>query len=65
MSAPGFKFESRTKSGEQKSKFICTERGSRGSTFRTSERFIGVTEEAFVELSGGLVKLSPLIFQSD
>jgi hypothetical protein len=32
---------------------------------RASERLIGVTEVAFVELSGGLAKLRPLIFQSD
>jgi hypothetical protein len=31
----------------------------------TSERLIGVTEVGFVELSGGLAKLKPLIFQSD
>lgn len=36
-----------------------------GSIFRTSERLIGVTEVGLVELSGGLAKLSPLIFQSD
>lgn len=33
--------------------------------FRVSERLMGVTEEGFVEPSGGLEKLNPLIFQSD
>jgi hypothetical protein len=33
--------------------------------FRVSERLIGVTDEGFVEPSGGLEKLNPLIFQSD
>jgi len=35
------------------------------SILRTSERLMGVTDVGFVELSGGLAKLRPLIFQSD
>jgi hypothetical protein len=47
------------------SKFLRLSECTYGSILSVSERLIGVTEVAFVELSGGLEKLSPLIFQSD
>ena len=65
MSADDVRLLSMTKSGEVKSRLTCTVRGSLWSMFNISCRLMGWKEVGLEELSGGLQKERPLIFQSD